>query len=787
MKPSAYVSARLNGAYVAKALLDSGCEYYAVIDEDFANRTSLPLIDTQRRVVKPFSDDSTPLSTRGVVVFDLDIQGFTQKVFAHIVQNLGQDLFLGDPFMAHNRVIYDANAQRFRHGRGGFSVRLENEPEPDSVRALRDHHVLSVRAFTATCRQIKSQKTGGGLYAVSIDDVEKALRGKAPVKPEDKIPARFLGEFRKLFDAQEASKLPPHRLGIDHEVNLQRDSSGEERPLPWGPLYSMSREELLVLKKTLTDLLQKGYIRPSSSDAAAPVLFVKKPGGGLRFCCDYRALNAITQKDRYPLPLISETLRSLAKAKFFTKLDVVAAFHKLRMAPGHEKKTAFRTRYGSFEWLVCPFGLSGAPAAFQRYINTTLGDLLDEGASAYMDDILCYAGETRSEHDAFVRRVLQRLQNAGLSLDPAKCEFGVKSTKYLGFIIRAGEGIACDPDKQRAISEWKPPETVKGVQSFLGFANYYRTFIPEFAKISIPLADLTRKDTPFVWTHREQAAFQLLKQRFTQAPVLRDWDPDRPTYLEADCSGFAVGGVLSQEDSQKRRYAVAFFSQRLNSAECNYPIHDKELLAIIKCLKAWRGELRSCERFTILSDHHSLKFFMTKRELSERQARWSTLLSEYNFDLVYRPGREAVAPDALSRREQDQGTPGDNPRIEGRYLQLLTVDNPQKFARVNHFSTRPKRREHLRVLYIEDDPGNRINDLRATTPLPLSDDSTLLPDNPDLRTLWKETLLIDKNYQRVVQAITQRERRLPPEVSLKINLSECEVDLARRLRFRGRL
>ena len=167
------------------------------------------------------------------------------------------------------------------------------------------------------------------------------------------------------------------------KINLERDEKGREKPIPWGPLYGMSRDELLVLRKTLTDYLEKGWIRASSSPGGAPVLFVKKPNGGLRFCVDYRALNAITEKDRYPLPLIKETLRSLSLATWVTKVDVRAAFHKLRVREGDEEKTAFRTRFGSFEWLVTPFGLQGAPAAFQRYVNDTLGDFLDDLCTAY--------------------------------------------------------------------------------------------------------------------------------------------------------------------------------------------------------------------------------------------------------------------------------------------------------------------------------------------------------------------------------------------------------------------
>lgn len=249
----------------------------------------------------------------------------------------------------------------------------------------------------------------------------------------------------------------------------------------------MSHDELLVLRKELTSLLDKEFIQQSKSSAAAPVLFAKKPGGALRFCVDYRGINAITRKDRYPLPLIKETLNALNKAKWLTKLDVSAAFHRIRIAKGEEWKTAFRTRYGLFEWKVCPFGLTGSPATFQRYINWVLREYLDDFCSAYVDDILIFTTNTLQDHREKVQRVLGSLLEGGLHLDISKCEFETKRIKYLGYIVETGVGIRMDPEKVQAIKEWKSPTSVKAVRSFLGFANYYRLFIKDFALLAKPL------------------------------------------------------------------------------------------------------------------------------------------------------------------------------------------------------------------------------------------------------------------------------------------------------------
>jgi hypothetical protein len=425
----------------------------------------------------------------------------------------------------------------------------------------------------------------------------------------------------------------------------------------------MSREELLVLRKTLTEYLSKGFIRVSNSPAAAPVLFVRKPGGGLRFCVDYRGLNQITRKDRYPLPLIYETLRNIGKAKWFTKLDVVAAFHKIRIKEGDEWMTAFRTRYGLFEWMVTPFGLANAPSTFQKYINWALRDYLDEFCSAYVDDILIYTDGSRKEHQEHVKKVLVRLQDAGLQLDIDKCEFEVKETKYLGFVISTKTGVNMDPAKVQAILDWEAPTSVRSVRSFLGFANFYRTFIKDYARIAIPLTQLTHKDQDFVWTQNAEDAFVRLKKIFTTAPALIQFDPDRETILETDSSGWCVGGILMQVCENGAIRPCAFFSKKNGPAECNYEIYDKEMLAIVRSLEEWDSELRSVQQFEIRTDHKNLEYFMTARKLTERQMRWSLILSRYNFTISYIPGKDNERADALSRREQDTPKDVDDDRL----------------------------------------------------------------------------------------------------------------------------
>jgi transposase InsO family protein len=482
-----------------------------------------------------------------------------------------------------------------------------------------------------------------------------------------RLPELYQG-YRDVASKAESNKLPPHR-SYDHQIELEKGASTAD--LKFHPLYRMSAEELEVVKKYLVDNLDKGFIEPSQAPFAAPILFVKKPDGSLRFCIDFRKLNLLTKKDRYPLPLIDETLARIGRAKLFTKLDIRQAFHRIRIDPKSEELTTFRTRFGAYKCKVLPFGLTNGPATYQRYMNDVLFDYLDDFCTAYLDDILIYS-DNELEHEHHVKRVLERLRDAGLQIDLKKCEFHVTRTKYLGFIISTN-GIEVDPDKISVVKNWTPLSTVKGVQSFLGFCNFYRRFIRDYGIIAKPLVSLTRTGIKFVWTLDCQDAFQRLKAMLTSAPILQHYSEKLETRIETDASDGVVAGVLSQKHGDQW-LPVAFFSKTMNPAECNYQIHDKEMLAIVKSLEEWRPELqRKQDRFEIYTDHKSLEYFMTTKQLTARQARWAEALSEYYFIITYRPGKDNIQADALTRRN-DEVASQDQLKKEIRQQVLLTAD-----------------------------------------------------------------------------------------------------------------
>jgi hypothetical protein len=364
------------------------------------------------------------------------------------------------------------------------------------------------------------------IIAISMKDINKALfklDRRDPVSNSEKVRKNLPKELKGLercFDDDEGTAIPSQRPGRNHAILLEKDEQRRKRDVPWEPLYEMSREELLVLKKTLTDLLDKGWIRASSLAAGAPVLFVKKPGKGLRFCVNYRALNAIISQDRYPFPLIREILKGLAKARYYTKVNVRAAFHRLCIKKGNKWKTAFCTRFGLFKWVITPFGLAEASAIFQRYINSILNDFFDKFCSAYMDDVLIYSDGSYQNYMSKIKKVLRRFHKAGLKFNIEKSEFASSEVKYLGFIISAEEGIKINSGKVEAIKKWKAPTTVKGVRSFIGFSNFYRGFIKNFSKIAAPLMLFIRKNQAWQWEKKQQKSFNRLKELFILAPIL---------------------------------------------------------------------------------------------------------------------------------------------------------------------------------------------------------------------------------------------------------------------------
>jgi hypothetical protein len=488
---------------------------------------------------------------------------------------------------------------------------------------------------------------GSQRFQISLSDVGSVLaRGatatdatptEIPNIPED------YQEFRDVFSQAQADTLPAHR---PYDLKIDLEEGAEPPP---GRMYSLSSSETLALREFLDENLRIGFICPSTSAHGAPILFVKKKDGSLRLCVDYRGLNKLTKKDRYPLPLISDLLDAPGKARIYTKIDLRHAYHLVRIADGDEPKTTFRTRYGSFEWLVMPFGLSNAPAVFQRFMNDVFSDMVDVCVVVYLDDILIYSNDTAS-HKKHVKEVLRRLRKHGLYARADKCEFHTEQVEYLGYVL-SPEGLSMAADKVKVIQDWPEPRKVKDVQSFLGFANFYRRFIYNYSDIVVPLTRLTHKDIRFQFDEEARSAFNYLKKAFTTAPILNHWIPDRPIIIETDASNYALAAILSIELEDGEIHPVAFHSRKFNPTELNYDVHDKELYAIYEAFRIWRHYLEgSGTPIDVVTDHKNLEYFATTKLLNRRQARWSEYLSQFNLIVRFRPGKLGAKPDALTRR-----------------------------------------------------------------------------------------------------------------------------------------
>jgi hypothetical protein len=482
----------------------------------------------------------------------------------------------------------------------------------------------------------------------------------------DIIPPEY-HKFLPLFSEAKANKLPPH-CPYDYWIPLKEGFTP-----PFGPIYSLSRTELEALKKWLDENLSKGFIHASSSPAGAPILFVKKSDGSLCLCIDYRGLNEGTIKNRYPLPLLHDMLLCLQKAKYFTKLDIRGAYNLVRIAEGEEWKMAFRTCYGLFESLVMPFGLTNTPADFQHFINNVLCPYLDVFVTAYLGDILIYSNNLKDHRD-HVLKVLEALSEAGLYLKPEKCEFHHQEVKYLGFII-SSNSTKMDPAKVATVQEWPEPRNVKDVQSFLRFANFYRSFVKGYSQIVAPMTQLTWKDTCLVWSDECSQSFETLRKVFTTAPVLQHFDYERQIIVETDASDYVSTGVLSQYDDEGILHPVAFFLKKHTSAEYNYEIYNKELMAIVWAFEEWRPKLEGAlHPIQVLSDHKNLEYFMSTKVLNRCQTCWAEYLSRFDFKIVYHPGKAGGKPDALTHRSGDLPQGGDE-RLTKQHKAVLKPQN----------------------------------------------------------------------------------------------------------------
>ncbi|KAI3499626.1 hypothetical protein L1887_35430 [Cichorium endivia] len=434
---------------------------------------------------------------------------------------------------------------------------------------------------------IKGEKPGRSLNIVSSMKIRKYLKEdcvafmahiverESEVKQIQDIPV--VRDYLEVFP-EELPGLPPHR-----QVEFRIDLIPGAAPVAKTP-YRLAPSEMQELSGQLQELLDKRFIRPSSSPWGAPVLFVKKKDGSFRMCIDYRELNKLIIKNRYPLPRIDDLFDQLQGASYFSKIDLRSGYHQLRVHDEDIHKTAFRTRYGHYEFLVMPFGLTNAPAVFMVLMNRVCRPYLDKFVIVFIDDILVYS-RSKEDHEQHLRLMLNLLKEQKLYAKFTKCEFWIREVHFLGHVV-GKEGIHVDPAKIEAIKKWEAPRTPTEIRQFLGLAGYYRRFIENFSKTAQPLTTLTQKDRKFLWEEKQEEAFQILKNELCNAPILALPEGSENFVVFCDASHQGLGCVLMQKDK-----VIAYASRQLKPHEKNYTTHDLELGAIVFALKIWRHYL----------------------------------------------------------------------------------------------------------------------------------------------------------------------------------------------------
>jgi len=605
-----------------KILIDSGATE-SFISERIVQEKSLRVENSKEKSII-LADGSKQICNSKCKI-EVRMENY-KKVLGFNVAPIHFDIILGKDWLAREQPIINWKENFVIIKDGNNEIRINGIKDKEN----KTEEKIEMISAMQLKKLIKKEKE---VYLCNImeikDDGDKKERTK-----ETQVKA-LLDKYKDVFPEELPNGLPPKR-DCDHVIELIEGSKPTCKPV-----YRLSLAEQDEVRKQVMELIEKGFVRPSSSPFGAPVLFVKKKDNTLRMCVDYRALNKITKKNGYPIPRVDDLIDRLKGAKVFSKIDLRSGYHQLRVREEDVEKTAFRTNDGHYEFTVMPFGLTNAPASFMYLMNNILKTLINKCVVVFFDDVLVYS-KNEEEHLKHLEQVLELMRENQLYGKQTKCEFLKNKIEFLGHII-SNMGIQTDSNKIEVIMNWPNPKNVSELRSFLGIANYYHRFIKNFAEIAASLNELLKKDVEFKWETNHQEAFEKLKECLTSSPVLAIPDSDMEFSLHTDASDKTIGAVLSQNN-----HPVAFTSRKLNDAELNYPTHEKEFLSIINALKVWRHYLLE-RKITIFTDHKPLIFMETQTNLSRRQARWMETYAEFKPTIVYERGIDNSAADALSR------------------------------------------------------------------------------------------------------------------------------------------
>ena len=611
----------------------------------------------QERLVKTLGLNPQPTPTLRVLVGNgntvecsqvcsevtVHIQGVSFSVNLHVLPLYGADVVFGVPWLkALGPVLTDYNnlVMKFMHDDRIIELKGSSETpltaiSPPQLRRLVQTQGASEFFHIRVCPSPEHTPNNSPNTQSAILDV--------------------INQFPSLF--QPPTKLPPSRATNHHIHLLPNSTPVNVRPYRYP---NFQKEEI---ESQVNTMLQNGIICPSNSPYSSPVLLVKKRDGTWRFCVDYRALNALTVKDRFPIPTIDELLDELGGAYWYSKLDLLQGYHQILMAPEDVNKTVFRTHHGHYEFLVMPFGLCSAPSSFQATMNAIFGPCLRKFLIVFFDDILVYS-KTFHDHLEHLRNTFQIISDNGFVLKKSKCSFAIQQVEYLGHVVSA-RGVEPVPEKVLAVQQWPPPRSVRHLRGFLGLSGFYRRFIKGYATLATPLTALLATDQ-FGWTPEAEDAFNRLKEALCKAPVLALPDFAAPFIIETDASGAGMGAILSQH-----HHPLAFFSKPFCSKLLRASAYVRELAAITAAVKKWRQYLLG-HHFSIITDHRSLKELMAQAVQTPEQQVYLARLMGYDYTIHYRAGKHNSAADALSRLPEPPPNPLDTTQSQ---IFMLTIPN----------------------------------------------------------------------------------------------------------------
>lgn len=543
-------------------LNDDGCNTN-VLSKDFVERHR-SLFKTHNVTSTIHHSDKHHVDHSNEIVLNAEIEIGGHRYSSNcVVADCRYDVLLGMPW--HEETNPKMNYKTRELKVGDVTLSISKHMTPSVI-----IQNLGVKKFRSLLRKRKRNTEDFTVYQVRCTDNMNVELMNTSTADDDPDIAKIREEFSSVFRSDLPEGLPPERE-IDHKIEVETGSTP-----PHLGMFQLSPAELIATKEYITDLLKKKKIRPSKSPYGAPLFFVKQKGS-LRAVIDYRALNRITKHNNAPIPRTDEMFDRLGQARYYSKLDLKTGFHQIRIAPADVEKTAFKTKYGHFEFLVMPMGLRNAPATFQTLMNAIFRAHIDEFIVIYLDDILVFS-DSKEEYLRHLRIVLSRLQENELYVGKNKYTLGKTETEFLGLIV-GRDGMKIGEGRKRLIKDWPVPTSITEVRSFLGLAQFFRRFIKHYSQIAAPMTNITRKNGSINnWDKDCNESFTILKHALVTAPIMRAPDWSRPFRCHTDASQLAVGGTLSQLDNEGNERVLSYFSKRLSPAEENYSANDRELL-----------------------------------------------------------------------------------------------------------------------------------------------------------------------------------------------------------------